>query len=251
MQTLITGLNGTLGPVLAEALDVSGHKVAGWDRQAASPDDEPACRSYLDELAPEAVFHLAMGSETWAGLLAGWCHERGVPFLFTSTAMVFDKEPDGPHKIGAARNARDDYGRYKIRCEDAVIAASSSAVIARLGWQIGAARGGNNMLEALYRMAEHKSVVTASTAWRPACSFMSDTAAVLIGLLEAGAPGVFHVDSNVDDALDFHTIVSRLDALHGAGWPIEATDDYRHDQRLIDGRITIPGISARLPALRS
>jgi len=167
MKILITGLNGTLAPVLAQTLRRTGHEVVGWDRHGVSPDDRPACRLHLDALAPAAVFHLAMGSEAWAGLLAGWCHERSVPFCFTSTAMVFDKTPDGPHRIGAARTAQDEYGRYKIRCEDAIVAASSSAIIARIGWQIGATRGGNNMLEALYRMAEHRNVVRASRAWFP------------------------------------------------------------------------------------
>jgi dTDP-4-dehydrorhamnose reductase len=247
MKTLVTGLNGTLAPVLAQTLRRAGHDVVGWDRHGVSPDDRRACKTHLDTLAPRAVFHLAMGSESWAGLLAGWCHERGVPFLFASTAMVFDKTPDGPHRIGAARTAQDEYGRYKIRCEDAIAAASSSAIIVRMGWQIGATRGGNTMLEALCRMAEHKGVVRASTAWRPACSFMTDTAAALIGLVDDGVRGVFHADSNAEDALDFCTIACRLDALHGAGWTIEPTADYRHDQRLIDTRLTMPPLSERLP----
>ena len=96
-------------------------------------------------------------------------------------------------------------------------------------------------------MAEHKGVIRASSVWLPACSFMHDTAAALMELMRMGEPGVFHADSNVADALDFCTIAHRLDALHRAGWQIEATDDYRHDQRLIDVRLTLPPLSDRLP----
>ena len=49
-----------------------------------------------------------------------------LPFLFTSTAMVFDHEPDGPHRPADPRTARDDYGRMKIASEDAVLAATSA-----------------------------------------------------------------------------------------------------------------------------
>ena len=37
-----------------------------------------------------------------------------------------------------------------------------------------------------------------------------------------GRPGIFHVDSNAADALDFQEIVSRLRALHAADWAVEA-----------------------------
>ena len=120
MKILVTGLNGTLAPILAGVLTGRGDEVLGWDRAAVPPDDEAAARRYLDSATPTAVCHLGLGSESWAGLIAQWCGDQGAPFLFTSSAMVFDRSPDGPHRIDDLRTARDDYGRYKIRCEDLI-----------------------------------------------------------------------------------------------------------------------------------
>jgi dTDP-4-dehydrorhamnose reductase len=248
-RVLVTGLNGTLAPVLAGALRARGTNVAGWDRKRVPPEDIAACIAELERLRPEKVFHLSLGSETWAAALAGWCARHGVPFLFTSTAMVFDNEPDGPHRVDDPRNAQDDYGRYKIRCEDAIAAASDQAIVARIGWQIGATRGGNNMLEALWRMAGNDGAIRASTAWRPACSFMADTAEGLIRLIEEGRPGVHHLDSNVRDALSFHEIVLRLRAAHNTDWRVDAVDDYVHDQRLLDDRQRLSDLSGTLPGV--
>lgn len=246
-RVLVTGLNGTLAPVLADALRARRLRVSGWDRRRVPPEDAAACAAELERLRPAQVFHLGLGSEAWAAVLAAWCARHGVPFLFTSTAMVFDHEPDGPHRVDDPRTAKDDYGRYKIRCEDAIAEASDRAIVARIGWQIGAGRGGNNMLEALWRMAGADGTIRASIAWRPACSFMTDTAEGLIRLIEAGRPGIHHLDSNVRDGLDFHEIVLRLRGLHGADWRVEAVDEYAHDQRLLDDRAGLPDLSDALP----
>ena len=40
MRLLITGLNGTLAPRLAQAARLAGCEVIGWDRAAVDPDDE-------------------------------------------------------------------------------------------------------------------------------------------------------------------------------------------------------------------
>ncbi|RZL05371.1 MAG: dTDP-4-dehydrorhamnose reductase, partial [Rubrivivax sp.] len=145
MKILITGLNGTLAPRLAEAAQAAGHQVIGWNRAAVNPDDEQLSAAWLSAQSVDAVAHLGMGSARFAGWLASRCPN----FLFTSTAMVFDHVPDGPHDVADARTAKDDYGGYKIDCENAVLLASQTPVIARIGWQIDPTRPGNNMLMAL------------------------------------------------------------------------------------------------------
>ena len=75
---------------------------------------------------------------------------------------------------------------------------------------------------------------------------MEDTAVALTSLLDTRRAGVCHLDSNADDALDFPTIVQRLSRQHGAGWMVRETDDYRHDQRLLDERETMPSLARRL-----
>jgi dTDP-4-dehydrorhamnose reductase len=243
MKWLVTGLSGTLAPVLARHAATLGVEVLGWDRRQVPPDDSDAARAWLQAQRPDAIAHLAMGSPPWAALLARHAAEApvtgGLPFVFTSTAMVFHHQPDGPHAPGDARNAQDDYGRSKIACEDAVLAAHPGASIVRIGWQIDPARPGNNMLMALDRQQAEHGHVTASRAWTPACSFMDDTAAALVQLLRQPRPGVLHFDSNAAEAHSFAAIVQALQRDFGrqgpGGWHVREDDGYAHDQRLVDG----------------
>jgi dTDP-4-dehydrorhamnose reductase len=239
MKVMVTGLNGTLAPHVARCLEAHGHDVTPWDRtrldpNAASPSD---IRRHLDQLAPDAIFHLAMGSEGWAAAMAAFMAERGGPFIVTSTAMVFDAASGGPHHVHDHRGATDGYGLYKIRCEDAVLAASPSAIVARVGWQIDAdTLTGNNMAAQLQAQAA-SGPIRASASWIPATSLMPDTAAGLVELCTLAAAGkaagIHHLDSNAQSKLTFPQIVTGLARRLGQPWAVAVTDDYTHDQRLM------------------
>lgn len=250
MRWLITGLNGTLAPVLARVARSRGVDVLAWDRQAVSPDDAAAGEAWLQRQRPDAIAHLGMGSADWAARLARHAAAHGLPFVFTSTAMVFHHEPDGPHAIGDERNAQDGYGRYKRDCEDAVLHAHPQAGVVRIGWQIDPEQPGNNMLMALDGWQAEHGEVAASRAWRPACSFMADTAEALADALQHPSPGVRHLDSNADEGHDFATLVQALQRHFGReAWKVRVHDGYVHDQRLAGGGEGVPPLSRRLPSL--
>ncbi|MEO6276337.1 sugar nucleotide-binding protein [Roseateles sp.] len=245
MKILITGLNGTLAPRLAETSRAAGHEVIGWDRAAVDQDNQALSAAWLSAQAVDAIAHLGMSSARFCGWLASRCPN----FLFTSSVMVFDPVPDGPHDIFSTRNSSNDYGRYKADCEDAVLLANERPVIARIGWQIDETRPGNNMLLTLDEWQQRDGCVKASRAWTPACSFMTDTAAALLALIEKPLPGVHHLDSNADEAWRFDEVARALAAKFGRDWRVEAHDDYQHDQRLIGGPSGLPPLSARLARL--
>lgn len=250
MRILMTGASGTLGPKVRRALESAGATAVGWDRHRVSPDDEAASRAFVHEVRPDAIVHLGMGSERWAALLAGAAAVRDVPFVFTSTAMVFHDEPDGPHRPEDERTARDDYGRYKIRCEDAIRAANPSACVARIGWQIDPDATGNNMLAHLDAWQREGGRVEASTRWRPACSFMEDTASALWTLVRDPVAGVVHLDSNAASGFTFDQVARALADRFDRDWTVVPTDAYRHDQRLAGNEERMPDLALRLPALR-
>lgn len=251
MKLLVTGLNGTLAPVVADCARARGHTIVGWDRSRIDPGDVAAAQSWLESQVPAAIAHLALGGVEWSAWLARYAWDHALPFVFTSTAMVFHHEPDGPHRVDDRRNARDDYGLYKIQCEDAVLAAHAHATVLRLGWQIDPDRAGNNMLPALDAWQRRDGCVAASRAWRPACSFMADTAEAIVDLLERALPGVQHFDSNARDAHSFFEIAEALRTQYArCDWVVQEHDEYRHDQRLVGGDLVAPPISQRLTALR-
>ncbi len=249
MKTLlITGTNGTLAPVVARLFNEYDWHTVAWDRTRVDPEDTAACQIFWREVKPDAVCHLALGSEAWATWLAEQSAREAIPYLFTSSAMVFDNAVNGPYDIASPRNARDDYGRYKIRCEDQILARNPAAMLVRIGWQIGVERGGNHMLEYLCNQMETQGRIRASTDWIPACSLMTDTAQGILALLRHPQPGVVHLDSNAQDRLSFFQIVRALKRLHRADdWLIEPSQDYVHDQRLLDERLRLRDLSAWLP----
>ena len=247
MKLLITGLNGTLAPHLSLAAAGIGAEVIAWDRAAIDPADTAACVSWLHKVRPDAIAHLAMGSADWAARLAAHAAEMGKPFVFTSTAMVFHHEPDGPHATADQPNAQDEYGKYKLACEQAVLQAHPGACVARIGWQIDPVQAGNNMLMALDAWQARDGHVAVSQAWRPACSFMADTAQALIELLKARTVGVVHLDSNAHEGHSFDRIVAAMKQVFSRdGWRLHVTQDYKHDQRLTGAAELIPPLSARL-----
>jgi dTDP-4-dehydrorhamnose reductase len=252
MRCLITGLGGSLAPHLAQAMQKLGHEVLAWRKEQTSPEDPAQVARWLEEHQPQAMAHLALGPVAWAAQLAGYAAQHQLPFVLTSTAMVFDHLPNGPHQPADARTAHDDYGRYKIACEDAVQAANPQASVLRIGWQIDATQAGNNMLMALDGWQNERQQVAASRLWIPACSFMPDTAQAIVSLLlspQAQHRGLLHFDSNAHDALPFDVLVAKLKAaFQREHWQVVSTEDYAHDQRLVGGPLTAPPLLQRLRA---
>jgi len=236
---LVTGLNGTVAPALAHALRERGYAVARWDRTAV-PTDDPAASGFVREVRPDVFFHVATGPPEWAEAVARACAAEGVPFVFTSSVSVFAERQRGPFPVDALPEPEDDYGRYKLDCERRVRAAHPGAVVARLGWQIGAAPGGNHMVDHLDRQHREHGRVAASTRWRPACSFLPDTAHVLADLALAG-PGLYHLDGN--PGLSFFEIASGLNSLLGDPWHVEPTEEPERDSRMLDKRLRVRPVS--------
>ncbi len=245
-KVIITGLNGTLAPKLAHVLSQQKIDVVAWNRVEVNPEDAEASRKFVEAVQPDAICHLATGSANWCKILAGISASNEIRFLFTSTAMVFNHEPNGPHRAGDETTGRDDYGKNKIESEELILKHNPSAVIARIGWQIDWDASGNNMFNHLKNMITQDGVISASEIWYPATSMMSDTSAVLVNLLKGSAAGIYHIDSNRHDKLSFVDICERISKLHNLYWHIKSNRDYHHDQRLLDDRIDIPDISTRL-----
>lgn len=255
MKYLITGITGAVGTALKTYLVGQQEAVVGWDRTAVPPNNLPAAAEFLDAVRPDVLFHLAVPSQAtgienegwlinvaWPTQLAQLCRQRGIRFLFTSSVMVFTDDAVGPFTPQSVPDAREGYGFEKATAEQRVREANPEVVIARLGWQIGASPGSNNMIDFLAK----QDVVRASEKWFPACSFLVDTAVTLHTLAHA-APDLYLLDSN--DRWNFYEIASALNDRHGNQWRIEKTADFIYDQRMRDPRANMPALDKRLPSL--
>ena len=88
MKWLITGLNGTLAPVLARQAAVHGVQVLAWRREEVPPEDIGTSQAWLHAQRPDAIAHLGMGSAGWAGRLAAYAAGRGLPCAGAGTVRA-------------------------------------------------------------------------------------------------------------------------------------------------------------------
>ena len=244
---LLTGMNGTVAPVLAAALEARGFNTVAWDREAVSPDNPEAVAGFITDGAPVALVHCAMGSPRWAAHMAQLCAANDIGFLHTGSVSVFGAHQRGPFTLDAVPEPDDDYGRYKLECEQHVLAANPHARVVRLGWQIALRPGGNQMADYFTRLQAETGQVVASTEWFPACSFLDDTAQVLAEMATADlapAPGVYLLDSNPGWSL--FNIAGALNAAMGGPWQVRATNDRHVDHRMHDPRLPVPTLAERL-----
>lgn len=265
MRALVTGARGTVGGVLCAHLRAQGVEVVPWRREHVPLDDYWAMERFVRSVQPDVLFHLAIASRptgrpdegwlvnyTWPGELAWITRQLGVRFVLTSTAMVFSDHATGPFDLTSVPNADEGYGLQKLRAEHRVLHEQNphGATVARLGWQIGPALQGNNMLAHFERQArDNGGLVTASRRWLPACAMVEDTVAALWRLATEHAPGLYMLDSNT--RWSFFEIANALSAAHGQRWTVEPDDAFVYDQRLLDPRPQMPTLSLRLPGLGS
>jgi len=236
MKAIITGLNGTVGPVVREELARAGGEVIGWDRAQVPPSDHKAIRDFIWREKPDRVFHFAMGDPAWAEEIARVCRDLCIRFLFTSSVSVYAHTQAGPHAPQDRPEPEDDYGRYKMECEQRIASVNPDAVIARIGWQIGETPAGNNMMAYFDRQQKEHGVIKASTRWIPACSFLKDTAAVLAAMIERSWPGgLYHVEGN--PGLNIAEIAEMLKDRHKANWMIQSIHEFQMDNRMKDARV--------------
>lgn len=241
MKAIVTGMSGTVGAVLAQALGQAGHEVTGWDREVVPPDEATAVTQFIQREQPDWLFHLAMGSPDWAAQMATVCTEVGCRFLYTSSVSVYSGTQTGPFTVQNQPMPDDDYGRYKLTCEQRIQHTCPEAHIVRLGWQIGHAPGGNQMVDYLHRTFQEKGDIEASTNWFQACSFLEDTAVALIHTIRQLPGGLYHLDAN--PGLSFYEIVSHLNQLHGRSWQIKPTDTPQLNNRLLDDHLPVTPIT--------
>jgi dTDP-4-dehydrorhamnose reductase len=245
-RILLTGMNGTVAPVLAAELRSRGHEAIAWDRTAVPPADEKAVADCIRRSGAEALVHCGMGDPRWAEHMADCCDHLGVAFLYTGSVSVYGPHQVGPFGVERSPEPTDDYGRYKLQCERRVLAAHARAQVVRLGWQIALRPGGNQMVEHFMRRQAETGQALASTRWFQACSFLDDTARVLAHVLEELPPGLYHLDGN--PGWSMHRVVSALNRAMGGTWNVHPCEDPGLNNLVRDARLPSVSIEPRLAA---
>ena len=245
MKALVTGMNGTVAPALAQALAGSGYEIVPWDRSIHPVDHPEAVRFFVACDKPDLFCHAAMGSPEWSGWSAQACAALNIPFLYISSVSVYAASQSGPFTTHDIPLPDDEYGRYKLECERRVQSAHPAAHVVRIGWQIGFAPGGNQMVDFLDRTNRERGRIDASTFWFPGCSFLSDTAGSLVQVLQL-PPGLYHLDGN--PGLNFFEIATGLNRLLGNPWKVVPVSGLVQNHRMLDPRVAVVPIPRHFPA---
>ena len=148
MKVLVTGSSGKLGSYLMRHDGVQGCTRSQFDLTAEDLE------ARLDSLAAEVVIHTAalsaiadcLGRPEQADLvnhrvsarIGRWCSARGARLIYVSTDMVFDGE-SAPYREGSSATPLSEYGRSKLRGEQAVL--EQGHLVARVALMVGPALG--------------------------------------------------------------------------------------------------------------
>lgn len=237
-------MSGTVAPALSNYFVSKGAVVVRWDRSIIPPENQKACFDFLAGVQPDYLFHCASGSPSWAELISRLCARLAIKVIYTSSVSIYSGSQRGPFSPYDRPNPDDNYGIYKLECEQRMLSFNSDAVVTRLGWQIGTEPGKNHMVNYLDNAFGHDGKISASTKWLQACSFLEDTASTLGEILITMPGGIYHLDSN--DGLNFYQIVTGLKSLLKKDWVVEPGDSPDLINLLHDSRIIMPRLSVRL-----
>ena len=185
-RLLFTGASGFLGynflRLFHRRFEITGTCLTHPPERSPAPctqldlTDPSQVRAFFQDFRPQAVIHAAAMSNPntcqtrpedsrsanleATVLLAGLCAGEGLPFVFTSTDLVFDGEA-APYREGDPPRPLSVYGEHKAQAEEEVLARHPGAVVCRMPLMFGESGPANQsfltfMLQALHEGRELK-----------------------------------------------------------------------------------------------
>lgn len=206
MRVLITGARGQLGRALVELGRGQGWQLWAYDLPELDLADVGAVQEAVRTAQPEVIFNAAAFTAVdraeeepeaaftvnakAVATLAELSDEVGALLVHVSTDYVFDGRNQRPYKEDDPPNPLSVYGKSKLAGERAASQARHHLIV-RTSWLFGR---GWNFVEAIRKQllnGARELQVVADQTGRP--TYAEDLALALVGLVKAGASGVFHV----------------------------------------------------------
>jgi dTDP-4-dehydrorhamnose reductase len=169
-------------------------------------EDEPDLASQVNEFG--------------AVRLARAAHESDLRFVHVSTDFVFDGLKEGPYAEDDEPNPLSVYGQTKLDGEDSVASENPDALIVRTAWVFGPA--GVNFPVKILEAARSRPSLKVVTDEIGSPTYTLDLAAGIIGLVDAGASGIYHL-AGAGSCSRFE-LAQRIVELAGLDTPIEPVE---------------------------
>lgn len=204
---LIAGAGGMLGTALQAAIracgdecvappeaefDITSEEAVSRIVRSASADVLVNAAAYTNveraEDEPELAYRV---NETGPRLLAEAARAHGLGFVHVSTDFVFDGEKRAPYAETDEPDPLQVYGASKLAGERAVFDVMPDALVARTAWSYSE-RGVNFPLKIL-QLAATRDQIAVVTDEVGSPTYIPDLARGILGLVDAGARGLFHL----------------------------------------------------------
>jgi len=218
--TLVVGATGQVGLQMLSALEVRGRgslptaraAKEGWlQLDLGELETEAQAAALLDGHALDAI--LCVGGMTHVdgcesepevayrvnargpAVLAAYAQRRALPVVFFSTDYVFDglRENPGPYDEDAPPNPLSVYGRTKWMGEREVLAAHPDSLVVRTTVVYGPDDRQKNYMYSLMRNLATNTPMRVPQDQISTPTYNRDLAQTTLGLVDAGASGIFHV----------------------------------------------------------
>ena len=216
-KLLVTGISGFLGWHIAEHLQNDFQLLGIYNK--TKPElkntqlkqlnliDNQSVTDFLNQHQPDAILHLAANSNPndceqnpssqiinvdVPEHLAAHCATQNIPFLFTSTDLVFDGG-NAPYSTTDSTNPIMNYGKQKLEAEQKILKIYPKAIIARMPLMYGLPKNGIGFMNAWMRnLQTGKNVYCFTDEYRTA-TFGGDAAQGIFALLKNKGSGIFHL----------------------------------------------------------
>jgi len=239
MRIAITGVNGFIGLNLKKELEDHGHTVFGIDINGDNPQNllnENVFKSWIDEVKPDLVYHLAAQVGRLFGeqdvvhtvrhnaeittIVAKWCGELNIRLAYVSTSEVYgDQGENNCDEYGELKLSHNLYGVTKYWGEQAAqLFAPNNLVIARLSMPYGPGvppGKGRRAMDTMLWQAFHGMPITVHAGAERSWCWIGDTVKALRMIIEHPESGIYNVGRD-DDPRTMLEIAERACDLAGA-----------------------------------
>ncbi len=212
MKVVVIGGTGQLGSALVEAMVGAGLACVGLGHEELEVTDSQRVVEVLGVLEPAAVVNTAAFHKVDAceddprrafevnalGALnvARACRQVGARCVYVSTDYVFDGSKLEPYTEEDRPNPINVYGASKLAGEHLVLQTCPDGLVVRVASLFGGrgARGkGTNFVLTVLDRAQRGEPLRVVDDVRMSPTYTRDAARAIVGLVQGGATGVFHV----------------------------------------------------------
>jgi dTDP-4-dehydrorhamnose reductase len=240
VKVMVLGASGQLGQDLGSLAESSGHEVLALGHSELDIRDGYRLREVARHFQPALCFNAAAytavdRAEAEPALaeevnhraalrVAEVCRDLVIGLVHFSTDYVFDGSATEPIPEDAPTSPLGEYGRSKLRGEEAVLRSGADAWVIRSSWLYGL--HGHNFVRTVLRLVRERGEMRVVADQRGSPTWTKDLAAAASSLAADGEPpGVYHL-TNSGEATWFELALetARLAGLDGRVLPISTAE---------------------------